>query len=836
MWVSSSTKGVRRHWIWLVLLLSLQVVHGAEETPADNTTSENTSTTPDSSTNQNSTTQNNSNNNSTNNDCDCNCDYFMRQVTCPFDHLDNPHYDKQNDILIFIDQYVGRVCIYDPNTGCTSCTCELDEPLGSVIPLLDSCNEYIIGYGPKMAKMKWDGCCDTCPEITIISRHDKEKRGVVFNDGKADLFGHVLMNTKGPVKPNGETESGFATLYRYVARECGLKDALGKDDREDYLNGIAFNCNYTTMYMCETKKKKIYGFDYDLKTGKPSNKRMVFDYDKANEDGRPNGLTIDCCGNLWVGSQGGGKVLQVDPVTGKVMRKIPFPVRDVIALTFGGCGLDVLYVTTSRRFLTCDEKKGQPQAGSVFAVYNLCAQGLPANDACICRGGCFCSGFYNPCGCTRCGKYDKDDDDKDNNNDGNSQDKNSNNGGSESNNNDSNNSGNNTTNSNSNSCRSCGYGGKYGFRTASSGDYQRCCGCCDVCGGVGYRFGACSKGGSCGGGKSGGCNNGYGSCGCDNGYESCGCSKSCGCNNGYESCGCCNSCGSGNGYGSCGCCNSGGFNSYGLCDCGKSCGSSCGSSKGYSSCCCCKSYVKDSGTSTNNTSDGSSNGTNGSGSGCSCGNGVSGSCGGSGNGSCGSSGSCGGCGRSGCGSCGGNGGDGYGSCGSCGRGGYTSCKGCGSCSCYGLSGPCGSCGGCGSCGSSGCGGRCGSCGGSGCGGSCGSCGGSGCGGRCGSCGGSGCGGSCGSCGGSGCGGRCGSCGGSGCGGRCGSCGYGSSGNCCPSGSSGPPRGSCGSCSRGPYGSGRAGYVPGACGSCRGNGGCDDLVEGLLSVLAARKNY
>ncbi|XP_018906607.2 uncharacterized protein [Bemisia tabaci] len=811
MWVSSSTKRARRQWIWLILLLSLQVVHGAEETAAEDTTPQDSYT-----------SQNNSNNNSTNNDCDCDCDYSVRCITCPFNHAEEPNYDKQNDILIFVDVYLGKVCIYDPNTGCTSCSGDLDEPLGSVIPLLDSCNEYIIGYGPKMAKMKWDGCCDTCPEITIISRHDKEKRGIVFNDGKADLFGRPFMNTKGPLGPDGETtESGYATLYRYSKKKCGLQDALGRDDKGDIFNGIAWNCNYTKMYMCETKRKKIYCFDYDLKSGEASNKKTVFDYNKENEDGAPDGMTIDCCGKLWVASLGGWSVIQVDPdqsKDSKVLRRIKIPARDVTSCIFGGCGRnDVLYVTTSQRNLTPDEKKEQPQAGSVFAVYNLCAQGLPCNDACICRGGCFCSGFYDPCyGCTSCGKDDKDDDDNDNNKDGNSQNENSNNGGRESNNNDSNNSGNNTTNSNSNSCISCGYGGKYGFRTASSGDYERCRGCCDACGGVGYRFGACYKGGSCGGGKSGGCNNGYGWCGCsksggcNNGYGSCGCSKSGDCNNGYGSCGCCKSCGSGNGYGSCGCCNSGGFNSYGLCDCGKSCGSgngyglcgccnsggfnsyclcacgrSCGSSKGYSSCCCCKSYVKDSGTSTDNTSGGSSDGTNGGGSGCSCGGGASGSSGGCGKGSCENSGSCGGCGRSGCGSCGGNGGDGYGSCGSCGRGGYTSCVGGGSCSCYGLRGPCGSCG---------------------------------------------------SCGGSGCGGRCGSCGGSGCGGRCGPCGCGSSGNCCPSGSSGPPRGSCGCRSRGPYGSGRAGYVPGACGSCRGNGVCDDLVEGLLSVLAAKKPY
>lgn len=53
------------------------------------------------------------------------------------------------------------------------------------------------------------------------------------------------------------------------------------------------------------------------------------------------------------------------------------PVDLITSLTFGGPDNDILFVTTSRRYLNEQEKTKQPQAGSVFIITNLDARGPP---------------------------------------------------------------------------------------------------------------------------------------------------------------------------------------------------------------------------------------------------------------------------------------------------------------------------------------------------------------------------------------------------------------------------------------------------------------------------
>lgn len=60
---------------------------------------------------------------------------------------------------------------------------------------------------------------------------------------------------------------------------------------------------------------------------------------------------------------------------------IRLPARDVTSAMWGGPNLDILYVTTSRVSLTPEERKKYPLAGSVFAIKNLNAKGLPVFGA-----------------------------------------------------------------------------------------------------------------------------------------------------------------------------------------------------------------------------------------------------------------------------------------------------------------------------------------------------------------------------------------------------------------------------------------------------------------------
>ena len=67
---------------------------------------------------------------------------------------------------------------------------------------------------------------------------------------------------------------------------------------------------------------------------------------------------------------------QYDP-DGRRMRRIPLPVRYPLMCSFGGPGLDILYVTSSAALVTAEEAAAQPLAGALFAIRGTGAVGLP---------------------------------------------------------------------------------------------------------------------------------------------------------------------------------------------------------------------------------------------------------------------------------------------------------------------------------------------------------------------------------------------------------------------------------------------------------------------------
>ena len=65
------------------------------------------------------------------------------------------------------------------------------------------------------------------------------------------------------------------------------------------------------------------------------------------------------------------QVLQIDPITMVIEKKILIPAAQVISLAWGGPNLDLLYVTTSRKGLSYTELQNYPLSGATFAISNL---------------------------------------------------------------------------------------------------------------------------------------------------------------------------------------------------------------------------------------------------------------------------------------------------------------------------------------------------------------------------------------------------------------------------------------------------------------------------------
>ena len=93
--------------------------------------------------------------------------------------------------------------------------------------------------------------------------------------------------------------------------------------------------------------------------------------------GKPDGMTIDEEGMLWIALWGGGKITRWDPRSGKMLQQIQLPVSQVSSCTFGGPQLTDLYITTARVGLDENSLQQEPSAGAVFVIRD-CGKGMPA--------------------------------------------------------------------------------------------------------------------------------------------------------------------------------------------------------------------------------------------------------------------------------------------------------------------------------------------------------------------------------------------------------------------------------------------------------------------------
>jgi sugar lactone lactonase YvrE len=86
--------------------------------------------------------------------------------------------------------------------------------------------------------------------------------------------------------------------------------------------------------------------------------------DLSSESKRPDGLTVDEQGGVWVALSNGSAVRRYTS-DGVLDEVVEVSAKKVTACTFGGPKLDQLFITTSRQDI---EPGTDPLAGSLFRV------------------------------------------------------------------------------------------------------------------------------------------------------------------------------------------------------------------------------------------------------------------------------------------------------------------------------------------------------------------------------------------------------------------------------------------------------------------------------------
>lgn len=131
-------------------------------------------------------------------------------------------------------------------------------------------------------------------------------------------------------------------------------------------NGLGWSPDGGTAYYVDTPTGRVDAFDYSRDAGLTGRRPLI---DVA---GRPDGLTVDAEGCVWVALFGGGAVLRYRP-DGTLEDRVELPVTQVTACALGGPDLRTLYVTTSKDGI---DPATQPLAGAVFAA-DVDVPGLP---------------------------------------------------------------------------------------------------------------------------------------------------------------------------------------------------------------------------------------------------------------------------------------------------------------------------------------------------------------------------------------------------------------------------------------------------------------------------
>ena len=176
-----------------------------------------------------------------------------------------------------------------------------------------------------------------------------------LNDGRCDRQGRFVVGGFDP------EEKGRSAAYRLDA-DLGLHRLFGGLSSA---NSTCFSLDGRTMYYADTPQAVIWAYEYDPAAGEPGKRRVFADF--RDQPGLPDGSIVDADGCLWNAQWNGGRVVRYRP-DGRVERVIEVPVRNPTSLSFGGPGLDTLFITTSRLTLTEEEAALQPLAGTLLAV------------------------------------------------------------------------------------------------------------------------------------------------------------------------------------------------------------------------------------------------------------------------------------------------------------------------------------------------------------------------------------------------------------------------------------------------------------------------------------
>lgn len=256
--------------------------------------------------------------------------------------------DRQT--LAWVDLARPRVHTWSETAGHHSSPVPLEPPLGAVFPGADG--TLRIGCGAAVYAIDTESGAVSEPRVVLDDAADEN-----INDAKVDRQGRLWLATA----HRDETDP-VGGVYRVPGDAAGPERVERVASGFVVANGPAFSVSGDLCYVSDSMGSRILEYRV-TPDGRLADGRVLLRLDE--DEGFPDGITVDSEGGLWVAHWGGGMISRYAP-GGGLSERVTVPAPQVTSLTFGGPDLDRLYITTARLDLDAGQMERAPLSGGVF--------------------------------------------------------------------------------------------------------------------------------------------------------------------------------------------------------------------------------------------------------------------------------------------------------------------------------------------------------------------------------------------------------------------------------------------------------------------------------------
>ena len=271
---------------------------------------------------------------------------------------EGPVWDAKRKVICWVDILNGEIHEYSAQSK-NHKTIAVNQMVGAAVICSDG--NFLTALKNGFAFVNWE-----TGEVNIITDPESDIPGNRFNDGKVGPDGRFWAGTMS--QTDEPAKGGFYVFDKDYS-------VTKKISNVSISNGMAWGADGKTFYYIDTPTYNVVAYDFDKDGGEISRKRVVITV--PQEDGSPDGMTIDSEGMLWIAHWDGWQITRHNPNTGEKLLSIPFPAARITSCAFGGDNFEDLFVTSARVGLTDGQLAGQPLAGSLFVIKNIGYKGLP---------------------------------------------------------------------------------------------------------------------------------------------------------------------------------------------------------------------------------------------------------------------------------------------------------------------------------------------------------------------------------------------------------------------------------------------------------------------------